>query len=86
MSKGVFDDGVGAGCLAILIALPLVLAFFAVISAFFGWIFMLVWNFAVVSAFNAPVLDFWHAWGIWFLICLVGRCFRSFTTTSSKKD
>lgn len=72
------------GFLFILAMLVLIIALAAGISALFGWIFMLVWNFAIVDAFHAPVLDFWHAWAIWFIISLIGGAFRS--TVTNKKD
>ena len=51
------------------------------ISALVALLVMALWNFAVVSAFHAPTLDFLHAWAIVFLISLVtggiGRASKS---------
>lgn len=79
------QTGAGAaGCGVMLVVLAVALGFIVAMSAFMGWVFMMVWNFAIVETFHAPVLDFWHSWAIWFLICLVGGAFRS--TFSHKKD
>ena len=73
-------EAMGIGCVAVLLVFGVVTA----ASAFIAFLFMLAWNYVAVDVFHAPALDFWHAWGIWFLITLVGGAFRA--TFSSKKD
>lgn len=75
----------GVGCGLILVILAAALGLGVALSAFMGWLFMMVWNYAIVETFHAPAIDFWHSWAIWFLICLIGGAFRS-TFSSSKKD
>jgi len=58
------------------------LGFAAAASLFFGWVFMLLWNWIVVEVFHAPVLTLWQAWGLWFLVCLVGSVFRSHASSA----
>jgi hypothetical protein len=48
-----------------------------VISAFTGWLFMLLWNFVVPSTFNGPNISFYKAWAIWFVICWIADLFRT---------
>jgi low affinity Fe/Cu permease len=45
-------------------------------SAGIAKLFQLLWNYAAVSAFHAPHLDFWHAWALWILIGIAIRLFR----------
>lgn len=57
----------------------------ALISLFGGWIFMLLWNWVVPIIWtSAPILTFWQAWGISFLLTIIGNKFRSSNTSSSK--
>jgi hypothetical protein len=63
-----------------------VLAIFAGASAFFGAIFMLLWNYVMVSAFGLPELSFWQAWALWFLLTLIFRRQRARNRSSNNKD
>ena len=57
------------GCL---IGLVIIIGF----AAFEGWIVSLLWNWlAPIFWTNAPVLGIWQAFGILFLINLIGRVF-----------
>ena len=57
------------GCL---IALMIIVG----LAAFEGWIVSLLWNWlAPIFWANAPVLGVWQAFGILFLINLIGRVF-----------
>jgi len=59
------------GCI---IALPFIIGF----SALFGWLFMLLWNYALVGVFpTVPVLDFYRAWALTLLLSIVGNFFKS---------
>lgn len=73
------------GCGFWLLVAAIVIGFIVGVSALLGWVFMLLWNFAVAPTFQLPVLDFYVAWGIWVLVSLVGSAFRH-ATSSSKKD
>lgn len=58
----------------IVIGIPLIVGF----SAFGAWIFMLLWNWALVGLFpTAPMLDFYRAWALSLLLYFVGGFFRS---------
>ena len=65
----------------IFIGLFAVLVFFVVfggVSALVAYIVMLLWNFIVVSMHRSDLqMNFWVAWAIWFLICIVAGPFRS---------
>lgn len=62
---------------AVLLILGVSLTIWVGISAFVGFIFMLVWNAAIVGTFDsAPELSFWSAWGITFLLGLEANMFR----------
>jgi Na+-transporting NADH:ubiquinone oxidoreductase subunit NqrD len=84
---GSSSDGwtAGLGCGALLVVLALILSFVVSVSALFGWVFMLLWNFAVAPTFQLPELSFWVAWAIWFLIGMISSGFRA-TFSSKKKD
>lgn len=59
------------GCLVILIVCFL-------LSAFEGWLFMVLWNWiAPIFWTAAPELTFWQGWGAWFLINLIGSAFKT---------
>lgn len=73
------NDMIFAGCFVFLLFFALWIGF----SAFFGWLFMLLWNFAIVPL-GLPVLGFLQSWAIWFMIGMVGRMFRP--RLSVKKD
>jgi hypothetical protein len=56
------------GCLAVLIALVIILAFAFGCLCFEGWLLMLLWNAVLVPLFGWSALKFWWAVGI-LLIC-----------------
>lgn len=59
--------------LAVLLAIPLAIGF----SAFAAYVFMLLWNWALVGIFPAvPVLEFYKAWGITILLSFIGSFFK----------
>lgn len=66
--------------LTVLIAILIIIGFLALavgISAFEGWIFMLLWNYVLCAIFpSIPILSFWLAWGLLFLINLIGSAFK----------
>ena len=66
--------------LKILIAILIIIGLLALavgISAFEGWIFMLLWNYVLCAIFpSIPILSFWLAWGLLFLINLIGSAFK----------
>lgn len=54
-----------------------VLALIVGVSAFEGWIFMLLWNHVLCAIFpSIPILSFWLAWGLLFLINIIGSAFN----------
>lgn len=53
------------------VALALALAFG--IFCLGGWVFMLLWNWIVVSSFGAPALGYWVCVGIVFGLNFIGR-------------
>lgn len=63
-----------------LVQFAVVIGFFllvvAVVSVPMGGLCYLLWNFAVVIAFGAPVLTFYQAWALWFLLSLIAGLFR----------
>jgi hypothetical protein len=61
----------------------LILAIFVGVSAGIAWIFQSLWNGVLAVVFGLPVLTFWQAWGLWFLIGLIGGLFQS-TSDRSK--
>jgi hypothetical protein len=67
------------GMTTLVIAVILVVLVFLGISAFTGWIFMLLWNWIAVGIFGAPVISFLQAWGLWLLITLIGGAFKAIT-------
>lgn len=54
--------------LTVLIAILIIIGLLALavgISAFEGWIFMLLWNYVLCAIFpSIPILSFWLAWGL----------------------
>lgn len=66
--------------LTVLIAILIIIGLLALavgISAFEGWIFMLLWNYVLCAIFpSIPILSFWLAWGLLFLINLIGSAFK----------
>jgi hypothetical protein len=63
----------------VIAAILLVVLVFLGISAFTGWIFMLLWNWIAAGIFGAPVISFLQAWGLWLLITLIGGAFKAIT-------
>lgn len=49
----------------------LVLAFWFLMSAVWAWIFMFLWNFALVPTFGAPTLSFWISYALTLLTSMV---------------
>ena len=45
-----------------------------------AWVVMLLWNWAIVSLFNAPVLSFWVSFGV----CLLASILLKTTVTIGK--
>lgn len=61
-----------------LLVILFILAIGAGVSALMAYIVMLLWNFVVLSMHRSDLqLNFWVAWAVWFLICIVGGVFRS---------
>jgi hypothetical protein len=60
--------------LAVIIVIPLAIG----ASALGAYIFMLLWNWALVGIFPAvPVLEFYRAWGLSILLSIIGSFFKS---------
>jgi len=59
------------GCLIVLvIAIAL--------GAIEGLVFMLLWNWLVPLFWTAaPILTFWQAWGVYFLLNIIGNFFKN---------
>jgi hypothetical protein len=58
---------------AFIIALPFIVGF----SALGAYVFMLLWNWALVGLFpSLPLLDFYRAWGLTILLSFVGSFFK----------
>lgn len=57
MMKEIFDDcGFFGGCLFLLIAVGIIAGLFILL----GWIFSLLWNFAMPQiCYNAPTINLW---------------------------
>lgn len=51
------------GCFALVV----VMSFVTGVSAFMGWVTMLVWN-ATIGTSGGPQLSFLAAWGVWFIV------------------
>lgn len=61
------------GCLTVLILAVI----YGVIDAFFGLVFMLLWNWlAPLFWVTAPVLTFWQAWGVCILLSWICSFFK----------
>lgn len=73
-----------SGCLIAVAVVVLFLLLVAGFSAITAYLFMLLWNFAIVDVFHASPLDFWHSWAIWIIIVFIGGAFRSRVQTKSK--
>ncbi len=59
---------------AVIIAIPFIFG----CSALGAYIFMLLWNWALVGIFPAvPVLEFYRAWGLTILLSIIGSFFKS---------
>lgn len=59
---------------AVIIAIPFIIG----CSALGAYIFMLLWNWALVGIFPAvPVLEFYRAWGLTILLSIIGSFFKS---------
>lgn len=57
----------------VIIGIPFIIA----CSALGAYIFMLLWNWALVGIFpTIPVLDFYKAWGLTILLSFIGGFFR----------
>ena len=48
-----------------------------------AWLTMLLWNWVAVSLFNAPVLTFWTAFGLYWLCSLL---FKGKTTVNKESE
>lgn len=58
----------------VIIAIPFMIG----ASALGAYIFMLLWNWALVGIFpTIPLLDFWKAWGLTILLSFIGGFFKS---------
>lgn len=57
--------------IVIIAAVCLGIAFYACVTAFFGALFMFVFNI-VVPAFGGPTITFGVAWAAWVLLSLIG--------------
>lgn len=67
------SDRTATTIVAIIIAI-----LFIALSALGAYIFMLLWNWALVGIFPAvPLLDFWKAWGLTALLGFIGNFFKS---------
>lgn len=55
--------------LGIAIAAPIIIG----ISAGLAWAASAIWNSCVVPLTGAPQIGFWSAWGILFLLSIIGR-------------
>lgn len=53
-------------CLSILIGYAIV-----------GWILMMLWNWLLVSLVKLPEITYWQAFGLIFLLNIIGSAFRS---------
>ena len=62
------DHGVAMGCLAILLAVVLVLGITFGSLCLEAWLVMLLWNWLAVEIFAFATIGFWQAFGI-LLIC-----------------
>lgn len=63
-----------AGMAAVIAIVAVVVGVALAVSAACGFVFMLLWNFAVVAAFpSLGVLTFYKAWALWFFICLIAN-------------
>lgn len=69
-----------------LIAGLMILIFIVGLSAFSGWMTMLVWNLAAVPLFHAPHATFIEAWALMVGIGMIGSCFRSSFSSKKEKD
>jgi hypothetical protein len=77
---------VGEGIAYILSIVAVVLVVLALVAAMVAipiWCFKTIWNWALVSLFNLPVLTFWQAAAILAIFSIIGNFFRSNTKTNS---
>jgi hypothetical protein len=70
------DDVKGVGLVSIG-----VLVFSIALFLLFSWFFMLIWNAILPVLFSFPVISFWQAAGLKFLLGGIGNIFKS-----NKKD
>jgi hypothetical protein len=70
---------IALGCVVMVAAIVMGLA----ISAGLGALTMIVWN-AVFVPMGAPVLSFWVAWALWFVVSVLAGRFRASISTGSK--
>ena len=69
----------------ILLLIPVLIALVVGLSAFSGWVFMSLWNFAAPVFWPAaPHLTFYVAWAASFLIGCIGSALRPVVTV--KRD
>jgi hypothetical protein len=68
-----YNDSLGFGCLFTI----LMLAIYALVSSVFAFALMLVWNYVMPYIFHLPVIDFWQAYGLMWLINLFTYGIRS---------
>lgn len=65
------------GSMEKMILIAFVVIFYVVILALISWLFMLVWNFVIPTAFHWVSLTFWQAMACVFLLGFVGSRFKS---------
>ena len=70
--KDKFDDLYAvAGCGGVILAILLVFGLLFGVFCFEGWILMLVWNAVAAGMFNLPMLAYWPAVGIIWVLNLI---------------
>ena len=67
------------GCLGIVLA---TIAPVAVLNSVSAFILYLLWNWLLVSLFNAPVITYWQALGFIILLSVIGSFFKSSSSSS----
>lgn len=63
------------GCFVLLLGLIGFLVVLVGVSAAFGFLFMMLFNY-IVLPFGGPVIGFKTAWAMWFFLCLISAKFR----------
>lgn len=77
------------GCLGAILLLLVAIGLIIGCWAFCGWLYMIVWNLALIpllAVFGValPKLGFWAGLGLFFLIHLLGKIFSHNTTVNNK--